>query len=86
MIAFEGRARELALAHLGARSSGAANCGSVVHADGGAVDADKDDAGDDEQRLPARPNSVEQRDHHIDQEVVGEDDQMAARWSDKCRC
>ena len=47
------------------------------HADGDAVDADKDDAWDDEQRLPARPESVEERDHHIDQEIVGEDDKMA---------
>ena len=37
----------------------------------------RDDAWDDEQCLRARPEAVEQRDHHIDQEIVGEDDQMA---------
>ena len=47
------------------------------HADGDAVDADKDDAWDVEQCLRARPEALEQRDHHIDQEIVGEDDQMA---------
>jgi N-acetylglucosaminyl-diphospho-decaprenol L-rhamnosyltransferase len=41
---------------------------AIYDADGDAVDAEKDDAWDDEQCLPARPEAVKQRDHHIDRD------------------
>ena len=49
---------------------------SEQHAEGHAVDANEENAGDDEQRLPGRPHAIDDSDQHIDQKIMGEDDQV----------